>query len=128
MDACARWLAPKASLTDLCETGKFAGKTGIVRLFSRVEPQVFQKNEFSILHCRHGQDSPGPDCLGERFDRSLYDLRQASRYRSQPELLVHHATRSAEMGAEDDPGLLVDQVRYGGKTGPDPGIILDFTV
>ena len=32
------------------------------------------------------------------------------------------------MGAEDDPGLVIDQVRNRGKTGPDSGIVFDLTV
>ena len=32
------------------------------------------------------------------------------------------------MGAENDPGLVIDQVRNCGKTGMDPGIVFDCTI
>jgi len=35
---------------------------------------------------------------------------------------------SPEMGAEDDPGPMIDQVRDGGEAGPDPGVVFDRSV
>ena len=65
---------------EIGKPGEIAGKTGIVCLFARVKPQVFQKDNIPVLHFGYGLHNPGPDHLPQGFDRSFQssDRRRAT--------------------------------------------------
>ena len=110
---------------DLGQGRQLCGEAGVVLLLLGEEAHVLQQHHVAVGHGGHLGFGVGADAA-VGLDHGLAEqLAEAGGHRRQPHGLVHLALGPAEVGGQQHPGAVVDQVTHGGQGGPDAGVVGD---
>jgi len=112
-----------AELRELCREGRT--RRLILRGLPRVEPQVLDDDDSTVLERLDGIRRRLADRVACERDRGAEEFGEALRHRLQAVLRVGRAVRASEVGAHDDAGARVDQCVEGRQRGADTAIVRD---
>ena len=95
---------------------------------ARVEADVLQKDDLSVLQGVRLRVGVGPDGVGRQRHVDSQELGQAGRDRGQGEFGLDRALRAAEMRGDHDTGAGVEQALERGQGGADAAVVGDVAV
>ena len=108
---------------DFSERSKLLGKLGIVLFLFLVEEDVLQKNHVTGLHLGDALLRVGTDDVLGQHNLLVQLLAQTLGHGSQGVLHVELALGTAQMRAEDDGRIVIQQVLDGGQSRHNTGFI-----
>ena len=115
---------------DLSQRSQLFGEGFLVFGFLFSEADVFQQDDVARLHggCHRLGVFADNFLVRCQLDLFVQQLGEAGGYRSQRELLLILTLRASQVGAEDDLGLMVDQVLDGRQRSDDALVVGDDAI
>ncbi len=110
---------------DLGETGESLCKRGIVLFLFRVEPEVLEENDISVVHRRDRALHLRPDAVMECGDRPVEKEGEPVRHEGEAQPSLDPALRPAQVRAEDHPRPPLAEILYRRQAGPNTGVVGD---
>ena len=97
----------------------------VVLLLLRVETNILEENDISLLHGSYGSGDGLTDAVRHKSHRLAKELCKTRGDGGKREFCLEATFRSAQVGRKDDLGALAGQVFDGGDSTSDTGIISD---
>ena len=113
---------------NISQRSQSLGKLGIIGFFLGAETDVFQQHDLAGLDAVGHHLSDGADDVGGDGHLDVQELFQRGGNGLQAHLGIDLALGAAQMGAQDDGGIVLQQITDGGQSAADADIIGDLAV